>query len=137
MVRSTLVSGGSFCGRLGPRKRSGPKLDDRPGDIFYRWSLFHRARELRANSINGSVTETVAPGAREVRGSFRAVEPVRFGRKWSHGARVVRSTLVSGGSFCGMLGPRKRSGPKLDDRPGDHFTDRVCFIEPARFGQTL
>ena len=30
-ARSTLGFGGSFCGRLGPRKRSGPKLDDRPG----------------------------------------------------------------------------------------------------------
>ena len=77
------------------------------------------------------------------------MEPVRFGqfpdswspcgsfRKWIHGVRVVRSTLVSGGSFCGRLGPRKRSGPKLDDRPGDLVTDRVCFIESVRFGQTL
>ena len=32
-ARSTLGFGGSFCGRLGPRKRSGPKLDDRPGDL--------------------------------------------------------------------------------------------------------
>ena len=49
----------------------------------------------------------------------------------------VRPTLVSGGSFCGRLGPRKRSSPKLDDRPGDLVTDRVCFIESVRFGQTL
>ena len=49
----------------------------------------------------------------------------------------ARSTLVSGGSFCGRLGPRKRSSPKLDDRPGDLVTHRVCFIESVRFGQTL
>ena len=67
------------------------------------------------------------------------MEPVRFGqfpdswspcgsfRKWIHGARVVRSTLVSGGSFCGRSIPRERVGRKLDDRPGDTCTDEVGF----------
>ena len=106
-ARSTLVSGGSFCGRLGPRKRPSTKLDDRPGDLD--------TRNLRGK-------RTAQGGRVSLPVSAHGVG--RLSRKWNVGAfypRLRRFVLRKAGSSQEVRPEARR--PAGSQR------------EPVRFGQ--
>ena len=110
----TMVTGGSFCGRTIASQEDRPEARRPAGGRIGRWDL-HRIVE--------SIGQT--PGC-----SHRIVDSIGRGRIQGNPLSVSPAVRYAEGRS-----PRKRIGPKLDDRPGDLFRDGICTGSWIRSGK--